>query len=217
MKPFRMNIITPFAFVGVLALATSACDEAGDASASEQVATLDALATLGPTPEELPLTGRTTIFEGAMHLCVTGDSYEVRIARGRQDGGGACEAFPMEWVNHESAFSFVDVTIDGTVYPANEVHLVRRVGEWLLFLEGAHDQSVTREHYGSVFQIGGGDEIELVSKCTGHIWAADEDLGVHNPYVCIRDQLHPLDLALVKWEEDDSCVIDYSICDAPSA
>ena len=211
MKPFRTNI-TLVALAGVLALGISACDESGEESVSEQVATLDLLTTLGPTPEERPLTKSPTIFEGTMLLCTTGESYEVRAVRGRQDGGGACEAFPADWFIRESSFPHTDVMIDGTEYPANEVHLVHRAGEWFLFLEGAHDESVTREHYGNVFQIDGGDEIELVSKCSGHIWAADEDLGVPNPYLCIRDKVHSLDFALVKWAEDDSCVIDYSFC-----
>ena len=74
MQPFRTNI-TLFALVGILALGISACDESGDEPASEQVATLDALATLGPTSDELPLTQSTTIFEGTMRLCTTGESY----------------------------------------------------------------------------------------------------------------------------------------------
>ncbi len=31
-------------------------------------------------------------------------------------------------------------------------------------------------------------------------------------YQCIREKLHSLDIALVSWTSDDSCVIDYSAC-----
>lgn len=203
MKPFRTNI-TLFALAGVLALGISACAESGDESVSEQVATLDALTTLGPTPEELPFTDSPVIYEGTLHLCATGESYEMRAVRERQDGGGDCEAFPMEWFIEEGHLPHVDMMIDGTAYPAKEVHLVHRAREWFLFLEGAPDDD---QLYGNVFQIDGGDEIELVSKCSGHIQARDE-----HQYPCVRDRLTSLDMALVKWKEDDSCVIDYSFC-----
>ena len=211
MKPFRTNI-TPFALGGVLALGISACAESGDEPVSERVATLDALTTLGPTPEELPFTDSPVIYEGTMHLCTTGESYEMRAVRERQDGGDACEAFPMEWFSKEGSYPWVDMMIDGTEYPANEVHLVQRDRDWFLFLEGAHDRNMMPDHYGNVFRIDGGDEIKLVPKCSGHIQGWEEARDGPNPYFCVLDILPSLDLALVKWAEDDSCVIDYSFC-----
>jgi len=211
MKPFRTNI-TLFALVGILALTTTSCHESGDESGTERVATLDVLATLEPEAKLSP-DGRWIRAEGMMNLCATGESFEVRVALAGQDERGSCAAFPIGYVGREGSFPYTDAVIDGTEYPANEVHLVHRAREWFLFLEGAHDQSVMKEHYGNVFQIVGGDEIELVSKCSGRVEAWDED-GFER-YRCIGDLLHSLDLALVKWTEDDSCVIDYSFC--PSA
>ena len=208
MQPFRTNIAL-FALAGVLALATSACDESRDESVSEQVATLEVLATLAPQGMMSP-DGRWIRPENMMNLCTAGESFEVRVVLAGQDEGSSCVAFPVEYVHEEGSFPYTDVMIDGTAYPANEVHLVHRAREWFLFLEGAHDESVMVEHYGNVFQIDGGDEIELVSKCSGHVEAWDED-GLER-YRCIDDTLPSLDFALVKWTENDSCVIDYSFC-----
>lgn len=208
MKPFRTNI-TRLAFAGVLALATSACSESGDEAVSEKVATLDVLGTLGPEGIMSP-DGGWIRAEGRMHLCSTGESFEVRVEVAGQDEGSSCALFPIEYAHQEGSFPYADAVIDGTPYPANEVHLMRRGREWFLFIEGGHDQSVTDEHYGVVFQVVSGDEIQLLSRCSGHVQANDEDS--YELYRCIYEGLPSLDIALVKWAEDDSCSIDYSFC-----
>lgn len=208
MKPIRSKIAL-FAFAGVFA--TFACEQPGEQSGTDEVTTVDALAVLALTSEEIPDPfARIIRSEGLMYLCAAGESFELRVVKGRQSVGGACEAFPVESVSREGSFPYADVTIDGTAYPANELHLMRRARQWFLFIEGGHDESVSNEHYGVVFQVVGGDEIQLVSRCSGHVQANDEDS--YELYQCIYEGLPSLDLALVKWAEDDSCSIDYSFC-----
>ncbi len=209
------GFVSRIAFAGILALVISACDE----PVSEQVAKLDVLdVMITLAPEETPPPNvRTIRREGTMNLCTTGESFEVRVVRGGQDEGGTCVAFPVEYVHREGSFPYVDVVIDGTAYSANEVHLVRRSRAWFLFIEGNHDESVTHEHQGVVFHIirdTRTNEIELVLKCSGHIEASDEqDLEL---YQCINERVQSLDIALVSWTSDDSCVIDYSACSSVS-
>lgn len=185
-----------FAFASVLVLGTSACEQSG----ADQVVTLDVKKALEPG-------------EGTLHICTTGESFEVRVVQGRQTDGDTCVAYPVEYVHHEGSFPYADAVIEGTAYPANEVHLVHRSSGWFLFIEGNHDQSVMHEHKGVVFQVvrgTGAKGTELARKCSGHIEAWDEDDDIL--YQCIYEKLQSRGIGLVKWKGADSCLIDYSIC-----
>jgi len=125
-------------------------------------------------------------------------------------------------VHREGAFPYTDVLIDGTAYPANEVHLFSRVGSWFVYVEGGHDQSVKREHSGAVFQIvreSGTDAATLVLRCADQLVGWDE-LG--DPwYQCICEKLGSADLQLVDWTGAGSLALWYestsTLTDSPLA
>jgi hypothetical protein len=201
------------AFVGILGLGTSACGE----PVAEQLATLDLVSALRPEgPPETYV--RVIRAEGTLELCATGESFDLRALRGQHDESGTCAAFPLQYAHREGAFPYVEVVVDETAYPANEVHLARRAGVWFLFIEGGVDEYAVQKHDGAVFQIlrEAGDPV-LGLRCTGHTEAWGEDTDTWGLYEWLDEKGRSLDIQLVNWTGADSCVIDYSISDENGA
>ena len=196
---------------GLLAAAvTSACVASCGEPVVEHVATLDVLEALEP---DTVISAREFRTDGLLLLCGSDEKVEIRVSVESPPADGSCATLALERVDHEGAFPYADATIDGTVYPANEAHLLSRAGRWYVYLEGGRSQSVIQRHSGAVFAIqadAAADQPWLTLTCTRATEGFDE-VG-DTLYLCLRDLVPEQDVDLVAWTNRSTCSIDYSVC-----
>ena len=181
---------------------------AGQEPVTEHVAKMDLLAAMAP---EGIIQVREVHSQGTLLVCATDRAIQARMQRRQSTTDPHCARLPIERVDREGSFPYVDATIGTATYPANEAHLIRHGGSWFVFLEGGHDESVIRQHSGTVLLVSpssGTDPPFLALTCFDQIEAYDTD----ESYLCIANDLPPRDIELIAWSGRRSCSVDYSIC-----